>query len=111
MTDTVDGGLCDLETGICALPGDTPPVEATATAATTPAGLTRITYITDPICSACWILEPAWRSVTLRYVDLPASTLGEIKRLQPSADASPLFGLLDKLLRAPGRVLAGVASR
>ncbi|MET7746446.1 DsbA family protein [Streptomyces sp. NPDC005385] len=26
--------------------------------------------MTDPICSACWILEPAWRSLTERYRDL-----------------------------------------
>lgn len=77
MSAPLAGGVCDLESGTCELPTD-PTTEATSgdTAPTTAgserdhAGLTRITYITDPICSACWILEPAWRSVTIRYADL-----------------------------------------
>lgn len=59
-------GLCDIETGICttgaaatAVPVDTSRLTAT-----------RITYVTDPVCSACWVMEPAWRSLTARYGDM-----------------------------------------
>lgn len=68
---TPDGGACDLESGVCTLPGNE--AAPSRTAATSPgpqADRTRITYVTDPICSACWILEPAWRSLTERYRDL-----------------------------------------
>ncbi|MGW3916872.1 DsbA family protein [Streptomyces sp. NPDC005070] len=65
------GGACDLESGVCALPGDSAPLPGDTVASPAPeVGLTRITYVTDPICSACWILEPAWRSLTERYRDL-----------------------------------------
>ncbi|MEU9139543.1 DsbA family protein [Streptomyces sp. NPDC048404] len=68
---TQDGGACDLESGVCSLPGDDAALpQATATPPGPRAGLTHITYVTDPICSACWILEPAWRSLTERYRDL-----------------------------------------
>ncbi|WP_051901190.1 DsbA family protein [Streptomyces aureus] len=64
-------GVCDLESGLCALPGDSAALpDATADNPVPEAGLTTITYVTDPICSACWILEPAWRSLTERYRDL-----------------------------------------
>jgi protein-disulfide isomerase-like protein with CxxC motif len=29
-----------------------------------------VTYVTDPICSACWAMEPAWRAIEFRYGDL-----------------------------------------
>ncbi|MGV9707505.1 DsbA family protein [Streptomyces sp. NPDC003483] len=65
------GGVCDIESGVCALPGDSAALpDATAGHPVPEVGLTRITYVTDPICSACWILEPAWRSLTERYRDL-----------------------------------------
>ncbi|MGW1965156.1 DsbA family protein [Streptomyces sp. NPDC001935] len=64
-------GACDLESGVCALPGDGAALPGAAADHPGPGtGLTRITYVTDPICSACWILEPAWRSLTERYRDL-----------------------------------------
>lgn len=49
---------CDLASGVC--------VPAQPPAATT----VRVTYVTDPICSACWAMEPAWRAVELLYGDL-----------------------------------------
>lgn len=54
---TISGGMCDVETGVCE-------VEAPVTTAAS------VIYVTDPICSACWVSEPAWRSVTARYGDL-----------------------------------------
>lgn len=53
----IDRGMCDVETGVCE-------VQAPATTAAS------VIYVTDPICSACWVSEPAWRSVTARYGDL-----------------------------------------
>lgn len=29
-----------------------------------------VTYVTDPICSACWAIEPAWRSVEHTFGDV-----------------------------------------
>lgn len=49
--------VCDLATGLCGTDG-------TETQRVT------VTYVTDPICSACWAMEPAWRTVLFRYGDL-----------------------------------------
>ncbi|MEV7973518.1 DsbA family protein [Cellulomonas sp. NPDC089187] len=46
---------CDLSTGLCG------PAESEQRV--------RVTYVTDPICSACWAMEPAWRSARLRFGD------------------------------------------
>lgn len=58
---------CDLTTGTCG------PNGADAAATTLPgapeSATVRITYITDPICSACWAMEPAWRAARLRFGD------------------------------------------
>ncbi|MFD7704726.1 DsbA family protein [Streptomyces caelestis] len=48
---------CDLSTGLCGADASAPRRVA-------------VTYVTDPICSACWAMEPAWRSVTYTYGDL-----------------------------------------
>jgi putative protein-disulfide isomerase len=29
----------------------------------------RLLYVTDPLCSGCWVLEPAWRRLLYRYRD------------------------------------------
>ncbi len=29
-----------------------------------------VTYYTDPICSACWAMEPAWRTFLARFADV-----------------------------------------
>src|SRR3954471_18399417 len=61
---------CDLDTGVCELaPAPHAPVlEVEAPSRT--AASTGVTYVTDPICSACWVMEPAWRTVSTRYADL-----------------------------------------
>jgi putative protein-disulfide isomerase len=52
--------LCDPETGICEMPG--------AVAETGPvANPVKIIYFTDPICSACWSIEPQLRKLLLEY--------------------------------------------
>lgn len=48
---------CDVVTGQCGPAGD---VEVAV----------RLTYVTDPICSACWAMEPAWRALRVRYADV-----------------------------------------
>lgn len=60
MTRTLDnfGTLsalsCDVSTGLCG-PADS----AAATV--------QVTYVTDPICSACWASEPGWRALRYHY--------------------------------------------
>jgi predicted DsbA family dithiol-disulfide isomerase len=57
--------LCDLETGMCEMPGS----KATApTQATSPVKKPiKIIYYTDPICSSCWGVEPQLRKLKLEY--------------------------------------------
>lgn len=67
-----DAVLCDVETGICELPDAGAPAHAARQTEGRPVGMQQVSvvYVTDPICSACWVSEPAWRSVTARYADL-----------------------------------------
>lgn len=51
------GLACDVATGLCG-PGGTSTARVT------------VTYVTDPICSACWVMEPAWRAVNYHLGDL-----------------------------------------
>lgn len=68
---TTTAGLCDTDSGVCALPGAVEEQGPQQHAAPAPQERpVRITYVTDPICSACWVSEPAWRSVTARYADV-----------------------------------------
>lgn len=55
--EPLDSMVCDLETGLC---GTDPPTVRRIT----------VTYVTDPICSACWAMEPAWRAARFHYGDL-----------------------------------------
>ncbi len=48
---------CDLDTGRCGGGAEAP-------------RRVTVTYVTDPICSACWAMEPAWRSVLYTFGDL-----------------------------------------
>lgn len=57
LQDPADGLVCDLSTGLCG------PDQADTSRRVT------VTYITDPICSACWATEPAWRAAQFRYGD------------------------------------------
>lgn len=54
--------ICDPETGLCEIPG----ASADFTTAPSKAGI-RIIYFTDPICSACWSIEPQLRKLLLEY--------------------------------------------
>lgn len=55
--------FCDLRTGVC---GDvTEPTEERIEAKASPKAT--ILYATDPICSHCWAMEPAWRKLIFDY--------------------------------------------
>jgi predicted DsbA family dithiol-disulfide isomerase len=57
--------ICDPVSGICALP-DAEPVVATDKVEETEKPVHFI-YATDPICSACWAIEPQLRRLKLEY--------------------------------------------
>jgi predicted DsbA family dithiol-disulfide isomerase len=46
--------MCDLQTGLCSK-------------AVTETTTVSILLITDPICSSCWVMEPAWRRLQYHY--------------------------------------------
>lgn len=50
---------CELETGLCVVSTD--PAE--------PGPVVELLVVTDPACSACWAMEPAWRALLARYGD------------------------------------------
>jgi predicted transcriptional regulator len=50
-------------------------------------------------------------AVPQSFAYLPAAIVREISNLQPATAASSLPGVLGRVLRVPGRVLAGVGSR
>lgn len=60
--------LCDPESGVCEIP-----TGRTDSAASTPVKAdnkpVKIIYFTDPICSACWGIEPQLRKLKLEYGD------------------------------------------
>lgn len=56
---------CDLQTGLC---GESQEAELEALTLK-PAPLARVLYATDPICSHCWAMEPAWRKLLFHYGD------------------------------------------
>ncbi len=59
---------CDLEAGICLLPGAGDSLAAPASAPISKP--IKVLYFTDPICSSCWGVEPQLRKLKLEYGDL-----------------------------------------
>ncbi|HAJ71867.1 MAG TPA: dithiol-disulfide isomerase [Methylophilaceae bacterium] len=57
--------LCDIETGICAIPDNEISAEGTQTPTQTKT--IQLIYFTDPICSSCWGIEPQLRKLKLEY--------------------------------------------
>ncbi len=64
MTNVDNTLLCDIETGVCALPGTETNPESKPAEAGTPL---KLIYFTDPICSSCWGIEPQLRKLKLEY--------------------------------------------
>lgn len=56
---------CDVNTGICS-PIEDDPMEQVQLQ---PNARVKVLYVTDPICSACWAMEPAWRKFLFHYGD------------------------------------------
>lgn len=59
--------LCDVETGMCEMPGSSTHEKTSLPATQKPV---KIIYFTDPICSSCWGIEPQLRKLKLEYGDL-----------------------------------------
>ncbi|MBO6515274.1 MAG: DsbA family protein [Bacteroidia bacterium] len=59
---------CDPVTGLCEVPGEEGQVGTIEQDTITKP--IRVTYYTDPICSACWAIEPQLRKLKLEYGDV-----------------------------------------
>ncbi len=55
--------ICDLETGVCGVPGE----DEVEIIDLTPKKTIDLYYVTDPICSHCWALEPTLRRFIEQY--------------------------------------------
>ena len=56
--------MCDLETGVCGEAGDE---EMQIIDFNQPAKKIDLYYVTDPICSHCWAIEPTLRRFKEQY--------------------------------------------
>ena len=57
--------LCDIETGMCEMPGEE--IKDTSATIAAPTEKIKLVYFTDPICSSCWGIEPQLRKLKLEY--------------------------------------------
>ncbi len=64
MTPIANPLICDTTSGLCALPDS-----GSSNTPTNPpqSKVLRVVYFTDPICSACWGIEPQLRRMKLEY--------------------------------------------
>lgn len=58
--------ICDFETGICGVAGEE---EMEIIDLNQPKKSIDLYYVTDPICSHCWAIEPALRRFVAQYGD------------------------------------------
>ena len=58
--------ICDPDKGICEIPGADSKTDEKHNQATVQNTI-RLIYFTDPICSACWSIEPQLRKLLLEY--------------------------------------------
>ncbi|ASN03611.1 dithiol-disulfide isomerase [Virgibacillus necropolis] len=58
--------ICDLETGVCGVAGEE---EMEVIDFNQPEKLVNLYYVTDPICSHCWAIEPVLRRFVEQYGD------------------------------------------
>jgi putative protein-disulfide isomerase len=68
---TPDAATASTRTTACEVTGCPTPLDAerAADADRRAAAKARLVYVTDPLCSGCWALEPAWRRLLFRYRD------------------------------------------
>jgi predicted DsbA family dithiol-disulfide isomerase len=59
--------FCDLASGECGAPVSVAEQRSSTARSSTP--IIDILYVTDPVCSACWLMEPAWRKLLFHYGD------------------------------------------
>ncbi|MCW1927829.1 DsbA family protein [Bhargavaea beijingensis] len=62
-----DNLICDMETGICGVPGEANATGFQMLDFSKPQEKADLYYVTDPICSHCWAIEPQFRAFTERY--------------------------------------------
>jgi putative protein-disulfide isomerase len=58
--------LCDIETGMCEIPGAKENESVAGISLSQPKTI-KVIYYTDPICSSCWGIEPQLRKLKLEY--------------------------------------------
>lgn len=58
--------FCDIETGMCEMPGDNEK-ESVVDFALSGQKPVKVIYYTDPICSSCWGIEPQLRKLKMEY--------------------------------------------
>lgn len=61
--------LCDTATGTCEIPGQAANLSDSPQPLSQGVKPVKIIYFTDPICSACWGIEPQLRKLELEYGD------------------------------------------
>lgn len=59
--------LCDPKQGVCEIPATTSDASEKATPTAIQDKPVKIVYFTDPICSACWGIEPQLRRMKMEY--------------------------------------------
>ena len=64
-TDNTNPLLCDIETGVCEMPGTSNVEKVNSIIAES--NPLKVIYYTDPICSSCWGIEPQLRKLKLEY--------------------------------------------
>lgn len=67
MTNNNNNMMCDLETGICGVAGEEE--ETGLIDFSQPKKTVTLYYVTDPICSHCWAIEPVLRRFSEQYGD------------------------------------------
>jgi putative protein-disulfide isomerase len=63
--ETINPLLCDIESGVCEMPGS--PITSASHTEKAENQPVKIVYFTDPICSSCWGIEPQLRKLKMEY--------------------------------------------
>lgn len=65
--ETKNNMMCDLETGVCGPAGEEETNSMEFIDFSAPKNTVELYYVTDPICSHCWALEPVLRKFVKQY--------------------------------------------
>lgn len=66
--------LCGADAGACGLPLEPTELFQDAAGDSFELGAVHVVCVTDPLCSGCWALEPAWRRLLYRFGDAVSVT-------------------------------------